>query len=73
MPVPAISDLDDDTLLQEYRRSITRLQSLDRAAPVWAHDIRLMYYLADELAARHLRTDGPTAIRKAAPHGVSVR
>ena len=64
MPIPYISDLDNDTLLQEFTRSITRLRSLDRAAPKWTHDIRLMYhdYLADEVAARGLRIERQTVI-----------
>ena len=59
MPIPYISDLDDEALLQEYQRSIKRLRSLDRTAPAWARDIRVMYhdYLADELTVRRLRME----------------
>ena len=75
MPIQAISDLDDAALLEEYRRSIRRLQSLDRAAPVWTHDIRLMYhdYLADEVAARRLRIDVRTVFLKPAQRSVEGR
>ena len=75
MPIQAISDLEDAALLEEYRRSIRRLQSLDRTAPVWTHDIRLMYhdYLADEVAARRLRIDVRTVFLKPAQRGVEGR
>jgi hypothetical protein len=71
MPIPYISDLDDDALLQEYHRSIKRLRSLDRTAPAWARDIRLMYhdYLADELTARRLSIEQAPSRAQAANVG----
>jgi hypothetical protein len=51
-----LREADDDALLQEYKRSIKRLESLDPSLPKGWRDIRVMYhdYIGQELARRRL-------------------
>jgi len=51
-----LSEVDDETLLQEYRDSIERVKCLHADLPRNMYEIRLRYrdYLAQEVAARGL-------------------
>ena len=52
------AELDNESLLREYRQSVKRLEDLDPALPKAMHDIRAKYrdYIGQMLAARGLLT-----------------
>lgn len=49
-----LSDLDDETLLREYEKSLKGLRSLNFDVPDWVREVRVMYhhYLINELVRR---------------------
>jgi hypothetical protein len=53
-----LSELDDETLMREYRWAFKHLTSLDPELPKPIRDIRASYwdYIGEELAARGLIT-----------------
>jgi hypothetical protein len=71
MPIQYLSDLDDAALLKEYQWSTKRLHGLDRAAPSWAREIRLMYheYVADEMTARSLSIEATANLTQPVSEG----